>query len=95
MTTPDPLRVAWPREVPDRRRLRIMHDIDIVVVSQRLGAALVHTEIEFLLRLQQIVVPALQRIMKRLGNGKEFGLTVNKPPVGVNPECLQHRHIPG
>lgn len=60
MTSPDSLGVARPGKMSNRSGLWIMHDIDIVIIPQRLRAALIHAKIEVLLRLPQIVVPTLQ-----------------------------------
>ena len=64
MASPDPLGVTRPGKIPDRGRLRIVHDIDVVIIPQRLRTALVHVEVEFLLGLPEIVVPTLQGIVK-------------------------------
>ena len=73
MATPDPLAVICAREMPDRERLRIMHNIDIVFVMNLLGTDAVALQITGERLFSQIQFSALQRIVKGLGHAEAAG----------------------
>ena len=93
VTTPHPFGAARAREMSNGRRLRIVHDVQIVVVAERLRTPLVDLEVAVLLGLSQSVMAALQCVMKRLGDGKKIRFPVNQAPVGLHTERLQHRNV--
>ena len=82
MAAPDPFGAPLARKVTDGRRLRIMNDGNVVLGLQKFGALFVHLQVCILLRLLQVVVAALQGIMKSFSHREEFRLTVNKTPFG-------------
>ena len=87
MATPDPLAVICAREMPDRERLRIMHNIDIVFVMNLLGTDAVALQITGERLFSQIQSSALQRIVECFSDPEEFLISGNQTPVSLNTEC--------
>jgi len=66
----------------DRGWLRVVNHDNVVALVEEPGAFLVHLQVYALLRLLEVVVTALQGVVKRLGYGEELGLTVDQAPFG-------------
>ena len=88
MAAPDPFGITGPGKMSNSRRLRVVHDIHIVVIAERLGAAFIDLEVQVLRRFPQAVVPALQCVMERLGDGKKIRFAMDQAPVRLHTERL-------
>ena len=90
---PDPTLAGAAPEVAERRRLRVVDDVDVVVVAEDVGRLLVLSEVELLDRRREVEWASLQRVVEALGDAEEFLLAANDPPVHMQAEVLEQRHL--